>query len=474
MRKQIRAAFLAFAAVFCAQAQLSPYDLNAPFGWAVCTSLTSGDDYTLTGGGNGTSITLKSDGGDMRTSIDNAIKNYDVIVLDGSAGDFMVSSSLSLKNINNKTIVGINNARLCTQFHVTDEIKAALDSVGVKNMSGSSGGGTLVNGSYVKEEGEYFTRKTLIELSGDKTESYRKSGIFTISQCENFIIRNLSFFGPGAVDVGGYDLISVIGSSHLWIDHCSFIDGMDGNLDITNKADFVTVSWCTFAYTERTYAHAFSNLIAGSDDPSQGEYNLNVTWANCWWKSGCKNRMPMARFGIIHLYDNFYDCPGASVCINPRKDSDFLIENNYFAPGVTRIFSHKDATAYVWRGNLFGEPFTPTDLGSVQIPYTYTMYDASEVEATVSNAISGAGNTLEEPLDMTPNKTSAINGCKASRALVFTGTEIIAADPTSPICLYTTSGVLVGNGKGRLDTSSFSQGQYITRCGKEVLRIVLP
>lgn len=157
MRKQIRAAFLAFAAVFCAQAQLSPYDLNAPFGWAVCTSLTSGDDYTLTGGGNGTSIILKSDGGDMRTSIDNAIKNYDVIVLDGSAGDFMVSSSLSLKNINNKTIVGINNARLCTQFHVTDEIKADLDSVGVKNMSGSSGGGTLVNGSYVKEEGEYFT-----------------------------------------------------------------------------------------------------------------------------------------------------------------------------------------------------------------------------------------------------------------------------------------------------------------------------
>ena len=99
MRKQIRAVFLAFAAVYCAQAQLSPYDYNAPFGWAVCTSLTSGDDYALTGGGNGTSITLKSNGGDMRTSIDNAIRNHDVIILDGSAGDFTVSSSLSLKNI---------------------------------------------------------------------------------------------------------------------------------------------------------------------------------------------------------------------------------------------------------------------------------------------------------------------------------------------------------------------------------------
>lgn len=474
MRKQIRAVFLAFAAVYCAQAQLSPYDYNAPFGWAVCTSLTSGDDYALTGGGNGTSITLKSNGGDMRTSIDNAIRNYDVIILDGSAGDFTVSSSLSLKNICNKTIVGINNARLCTQFHVTDEIKAVLDSVGVKNMSGSSGGGTLVNGSYVKEEGEFFTRKTLIELSGDQSERYRKSGVFTINGCENFIIRNLSFIGPGSVDVGGYDLISVVGSTHLWIDHCSFTDGMDGNLDITNKADFVTVSWCTFAYSERSYAHAFSNLIAGSDDPSQGEYNLNVTWANCWWKSGCKNRMPMARFGVIHLYDNFYDCPGASVCINPQKDSDFLIENNYFSPGVNRIFSQKNATAYVWHGNLFSEPFTPTDRGSVHIPYTYTLYNASEVEATVSNSITGAGNTLKEPLDMTPNQTSARNECDTSPALVFTRTEIVAADSSFPIYLYSANGVLVGSGKGKLDTTPFSQGYYITHCGKEVVRIVIP
>ena len=249
---------------------------------------------------------------------------------------------------------------------------------------------------------------------------------------------------------------------------------MDGNLDITNKADFVTVSWCTFAYSERSYAHAFSNLIAGSDDPSQGEYNLNVTWANCWWKSGCKNRMPMARFGVIHLYDNFYDCPGASVCINPQKESDFLIENNYFSPGVNRIFSQKNATAYVWHGNLFSEPFTPTDRGSVHIPYTYTLYNASKVEATVSNSITGAGNTLKEPLDMTPNQTSARNECDTSPALVFTRTEIVAADSSFLIYLYSANGVLVGSGKGKLDTTPHTQPYYITPCGKELVRIVFP
>ena len=144
----------------------------------------------------------------------------------------------------------------------------------------------------------------------------------------------------------------------------------------------------------------------------------------------------MARFGVIHLYDNFYDCPGASVCINPQKESDFLIENNYFSPGVNRIFSQKNATAYVWHGNLFSEPFTPTDRGSVHIPYTYTLYNASEVEATVSNSITGAGNTLKEPLDMTPNQTSARNECDTSPSLVFTRTEIVAADSSFPIYLY--------------------------------------
>ena len=110
----------------------------------------------------------------------------------------------------------------------------------------------------------------------------------------------------------------------------------------------------------------------------------------------------------------------------------------------------------------------------MHIPYTYTLYNASEVEATVSNSITGAGNTLKEPLDMTPNQTSARNECDTSPALVFTRTEIVAADSSFPIYLYSANGVLVGSGKGKLDTTPFSQGYYITRCGKEVVRIVIP
>lgn len=471
MKKQLFSAILLGATLFGAKAQLSPHDLNAPFGWATCTSLTTGDTYPVTGGNDGSLTTLKSNGGDMKAALNDAIQHYDIVVLDGSDGDFTISSSLTLKELRDKTIVGINNARLRSQFHVTDEIKAALDSVGVKNMSGNDGGGTLVNGVSVKEEGEYYTRKTLIELLGDEKESYRKSGIFTLNQCENIIIRNLAFIGPGSVDVGGYDLISVIGSTHLWIDHCAFTDGMDGNMDITQKADFVTVSWCTFAYTEQSYAHAFSNLIAGSDDPSQGEFNLNVTWANCWWQAGCQNRMPMARFGVIHLFNNFYDCPGASRCINPRKDSDFLIENNYFAPGVTRIFSQTDAAAYVWRGNLFSEAFTPQDYGTVLVPYTYTLYEASEVEPVVSDPQNGAGATLKNPLDMTPG-TSAMETAETAAPLRRSGSFIIARDASATIDLYSMSGSLLDSQKGRLDTAPLPPGNYLTRCRGEVMRVI--
>ena len=90
------------AAILSAHAQLPEYDANAPMGWAVCSSMTSGDDYDLVGGGDGSSVTLVSTGGDMRSTIVNAIKNNDVIILDGVNGDFVVSATMELKDLSNK------------------------------------------------------------------------------------------------------------------------------------------------------------------------------------------------------------------------------------------------------------------------------------------------------------------------------------------------------------------------------------
>ena len=376
-------------------------DQDKPFGFCTVSSRTDASStYNITGGGcytyplpdsfMGSSIVLTSNGQDMKAAIQNAIKQYDVIILDGSDGDFIVSENIGFER-GNKTILGINNARLCTKWYITDEIRAALDAAGVPGMSTSGGGGTLPNGTKVTEEAEYNTRRIIIELTGDNSESYRKSGIFTLNK-ENVIIRNLTFVGPGSIDVGGYDLISATGAKHCWVDHCEFIDGMDGNFDITNASDFMTVSWCIFRYTSRSYMHQNTNLVGSSDSESTG--HLNTTYAYNWWGTGCKQRMPMARVGKIHMLNNYFSCTGSSNCINPRKNSEFLIDGNYFASGVKKYYGESDATAVTWTTNNYiaESGSLPSSKGStVTVPYDITAAPYSDVPSAVQ---SNAGATL--------------------------------------------------------------------------------
>ena len=386
-------------------AMATNYDLNKPFGFCTRSSRTNtASTYDIIGGGcytypvpEGTEgvIVLKSNGQDMKNNIQNAIKNNKVIIFDGADGDFIVSSSISV-TASNKTLLGINNARLCTKWYVTDDIKAALNAAGVPSMSTSSGGGKLPNGTSVTEQAEYNTRKIIIEMTGDNSENYRKSGIFTLSSCQNIIIRNITFVGPGSIDVGGYDLISSTGAKYCWVDHCAFIDGMDGNFDITKSADFHTISWCTFSYTSRSYMHQNTNLIGSSDSEPTGY--LNTTFAFCWWGTGCKQRMPMARAGKIHMLNNYFSSTTASNCINPRKNSEFLIEGNYFETSVKNYYSQSSATAVTWTDdNYIAETKKHSSLGStVTVPYDYSVAPSSDVPAVVKE---NAGPTLfaEDP-----------------------------------------------------------------------------
>ena len=379
------------------------YDLNKPFGFCTLSSRTdAASTYDITGGGcytypvpEGVSgvIILTSNGQDMKGTIEAALKNSEnkVIIFDGSNGDFIVSSSIKV-TVSDKTLLGINHARLCTQWSLTDEIKQALNDAGVPNMSSSDGGGELVNGTFVKEEAEYFTRKIIIEMTGDETENYRKAGIFTLNNCKNIIIRNLILVGPGAFDVGGNDLISCTGTKNCWVDHCEFTDGMDGNFDITKSSDFHTVSWCTFSYTDRSYMHRNTNLIGGSDSDPVGF--LNTTFAFNWWGKGCQERMPIGRIGKFHVLNNYYSSTTSGNGINPRIHSEFLIEGNYFDQGVTMYYSQRDAVAVTWSPNNYIAEATdlPSSFGTpVSVPYEYTVAPVNDVPAVVKQH---AGATL--------------------------------------------------------------------------------
>ena len=411
--KIMRQTLLTIAAACMAMTALADgYDQGVPFGFCTVQSRTdAAQTYNMTGGGcytypipddfTGKVITLKSNGQDMKGTIQNAIKQNDVVILDGADGDFIVSENIGITS-SNRTVIGINNARVCTKWYLTPEIIKALSDAGVPSMSTSSGtGGTLPNGQSVSEEAEYNTRRIIIEMTDDNNENYRKSGCVSLVNCQNVIIRNITFQGPGSVDVGGNDLISSTGAKNIWVDHCTFQDGMDGNFDITQKADFHTVSWCVFRYTDRSFMHQNTNLIGSSDSETKGF--LNTTFAFNWWATGCKQRMPLGRVGKIHMLNNYYSCATASLCMNPRKNSEFLIEGNNFASSVKNCYKNDGATAVTWAAdNIIGNASvsTPSSTGTVSVPYTYTVAAANavpdEVQANAGATLSFGGGG-EEP-----------------------------------------------------------------------------
>ncbi len=392
-RNLISIALLALSLVAGAKTAVN----EGPFGWASAVSLTEGDAYEVTGGDASRTIILQSNGFDVREDLIKALKDYDVVVLDGSGGDFVVSSFMKFKNLCGKTLLGINGATLRTEFSVTDELRKLLDDSGVRAMSDQGGGGKLSNGAYVSEEREQHTRQAIIDYTSDPSEGYRNAGLIGLDACENIIIRNIAFEGPGPIDVGGADLLTISnGSRHIWVDHCSFTDGLDGNFDINSRSDFITVSWCVFQYTDKAYDHKASNLIASSENPDQGVDNLNVTYAFCIWGAGCEVRMPAVRWGTIHLLNNLYDCAGnyanaVYACIG----AEVLMEGNYFEKGVRNIFeATENAGGYQMRGNVFREKFTPCDKGEVRVPYKYEVLPASRVPKLLRGK-QGAGPTLD-------------------------------------------------------------------------------
>jgi pectate lyase len=260
------------------------------------------------------------------------------------------------------------------------------------------------------------SNKTIVGLCGAEIH-----GHVGLSGSTNVIIRNLKLVGYAvgncALDPGydasvgcssGEDAISVGNNAHhIWFDHCDISDGTDGNLDITQGADFVTVSWTKFHYTPRTdnggsdstgaAGHRYSNLVGGSDNNSIDVGKLNITWHHNWWADNVMERQPRVRYGKNHILNNLYSAAGNNYCVRAGMDAQILVEANVFS-GVKnpQVFNSTadQTTAYITsKNNVYtgtsgtqatgggGTPFeTP--------PYTYTADATSGLQAAIQ---SGAG-----------------------------------------------------------------------------------
>jgi len=222
-------------------------------------------------------------------------------------------------------------------------------------------------------------------IVGIGTNAKLIDGYFSINASKNIIIRNLELEAPLdlTADWNGkewnarYKAISVVTGKQLWIDHNTLSDGShfdsaevvtingvtskvqrhDGLIDMEDSTDYVTLSYNVFKNHDKT------NMVGGSGDQNgakEREFN-RLTFSNNIWENTTQ-RAPRARFGRIHVYNNYYKGDTAaqdyklSYYIGMGAESKILSETNAFE------ISGPNADASKVVSNLNGYQFK--DVGS--------------------------------------------------------------------------------------------------------------
>jgi pectate lyase len=254
-------------------------------------------------------------------------------------------------------------------------------------------------------------------------------GGFDIKDAKNVIVRNMKVQGPGAVDVDGVDCILVDNSTNVWLDHLEIWDGQDGNMDIVNGSNYISVTWTKFRYTSASKNHMFCNLLGNSDSKTTDAGKIKVTMQYNWWAEKVLERMPRVRFGQVHVVNNLFTSTGNGHCVRAGLKADLLVESNVFI-GVTKPIDlyENNFTAVTARNNIFtntsgntegkGTSFTP--------PYSLTITSASQVETLVRN---GAGATLTAPTcNITENKLPAVSITSPANQATYNAPASVSID----------------------------------------------
>ena len=263
--------------------------------------------------------------------------------------------------------------------------------------------------------------KTIYGLPGSAlsnpthSDNKNESGILVLKNCQNIILRNLTFKGAGAYDIDGNDNLTLQGCQRVWVDHCDFQDGVDGNLDCQHGSDYICISWCRFRYLINPWNggsggandHRYTNLIGSSDkNAAEDEGRFRITYANCWWDEGCRERMPRIRFGQVHIVNCLYSSSVANYCVGTGYRCNAYVEKcvfvnqkhpwkNYATSGsytdynitVSDCVGAKDEQSH--SGDI--GYFNPYAIAG----YALKAYDKEQVEATVREQ-AGATLTISE------------------------------------------------------------------------------
>lgn len=391
------------ALTMSAHAQLSPYDANKPIGWCTLGNGVTGDETNTV-----YHVTTYDEMKNAFKKIDGTIANRTVYF----DADIYVPEKFYIGQAKNLTLYGKPGTRLYNRVHTADQ-----DS----------------------------------------------SGIFYFKECENIIIRNIVMECAGAFDNSSADNMQLVTCKNVWVDHCDFIDGVDGCLDIKTGSDNISITWCRFRYLLPPWPdgkggagdHRFPLLIGSGDKNTEDIGHLNTTVAYCWFDEGCMERTPRVRKGNIHVVNCDYTNVGAHYLVGPGYLANIYEEkcdmtaidlnlpnNSDYTKNTTDGSKTLEWKNYATEKNYTVYNLTITDvLGGYDVksssggkayynPYEdgsatgVKAYDKTLVKAFVEDAETGAGATLDEQLLATrgndeqvePTAINEVNG--NSRTLI--------------------------------------------------------
>jgi pectate lyase len=213
-------------------------------------------------------------------------------------------------------------------------------------------------------------------------------GSLVLSGVNNVIVRNLELsdaadcfpaWDPTDGDTGNwnslYDLVSLTGATHVWIDHNALDDGdnpdsgqplhfgrpyqvHDGASDIIKASDLVTVSWNRYSNHDKTM------LIGSTDTVGADVGKLRVTVHHNKFDNVLQ-RAPRVRFGQVDVYDNYYigTSPDYQYSLGVGVQSAIYAQNNFFkvtAP-LGDVIHYWKGTAITAVGSMV-PPARPVDL----------------------------------------------------------------------------------------------------------------
>ncbi|KAG6484915.1 probable pectate lyase 8 [Zingiber officinale] len=191
------------------------------------------------------------------------------------------------------------------------------------------------------------------------------------------------------------DAISIFGSSHVWVDHCSLSNCADGLVDAVMGSTAITVS-------NSYFTHHNEVMLLGHSDSYERDKSMQVTIAFNHFGEGLIQRMPRCRHGYFHVVNNDYthwEMYAIGGSANPTINSQgnrYLAPSNPFAKEVTKRVDTDESTWKDWNwrseGDLLlnGAFFTPSGAGA-SVSYSRASSLGARSSSLVGTLTSNAG-----------------------------------------------------------------------------------